>query len=140
LVLGAHLIAVVLWISGLTAIYWMLRLHDHVPKDTRDKLTLMERSVALSADIAATVAIACGLAMAFSPINLFSAPGQAWLHIKLAVVILAILSVHGMLRGRIKKFSQGKITPVPGWMWSLLLAGVTIAILLASTKLTFLQH
>ncbi|HEX4419798.1 MAG TPA: CopD family protein [Kofleriaceae bacterium] len=137
--MSAHLIAIVLWISGLTVIYWLLRLHDHVPKDTRDKLTLMERSVALMADIAAAVAIGCGIAMAVSPINLFTAKDGPWLHIKLTVVVVAILSVHGMLRARIKKFSRGQITPVPGWMWSLLLAGMTISILLATTKLHFLK-
>jgi putative membrane protein len=131
---AAHLISIVIWMSGLTTIYWLLRLHDHVPQETREKLTLMERSVALSADIAATVTIACGLAMAFSPTNQFT-HGGAWLHIKLTVVVLAILSVHGMLRGRIKKFGKGDIKPVPGWMWSLLLAGITIAIILAVTKL-----
>lgn len=135
LVLSAHLISVVLWISGLTAIYWLLRLHDHAPKEMHEKLTLLERSLALSVDIASTVAIACGVAMAVSPINLFTAKGGGWLHIKIVVVLVAILSVQGMLRGRIKKFAQGKIAPVPSWMWSLLLAGMTIAIVLATTKL-----
>jgi uncharacterized membrane protein len=139
LVKSAHLISMVLWISGLTAIYWLLRMHDHAPKEMRDKLTLLEGALALSADIAATVTIGCGLAMSLSPINQFSAKGGAWLHIKLAVVVVAVLSVHGMLRGRIKKFGQGKITPAPGGMWSLLLAGVTVAIVLATTKLHFID-
>jgi len=132
---AAHLISLVLWIGGLSTIYWLLRLHDQAPKEMRDKLTLMERSIALSADIAAMVTIACGLAMALSPINLFAVKGGGWLHIKLTVVVVAILSVHGMLRGRIKKFGKGDLKPVPSWMWSLLLAGVTIAIILAVTKL-----
>jgi uncharacterized membrane protein len=132
---AAHLISIVLWIGGLSTIYWLLRLHDHAPKEMRDKLTLMERSIAMSADIAATVTIACGLAMALSPVNQFTAKGGGWLHIKLTVVVVAILSVHGMLRGRIKKFGRGDVKPMPSWMWSLLLAGVTIAIILAVTKL-----
>jgi uncharacterized membrane protein len=133
----AHLVSVVLWISGLTAIYWLLRLHDHAPKEMRDKFTLLERSLALSAELAAAVAIGCGLVMALWPINQFA--GGAWLHLKLTVVVLAILSVHGILRGRIKKFGQGKIKPVPGWVWSLLLGGVTIAIICATTKLHAFQ-
>ena len=133
----AHLVSVVLWISGLTTIYWLLRLHDHAPREMREKLTLLERSLALSADISAAVAIGCGLAMALWPINQFK--GGAWLHLKLAVVVVAILSVHGILRGRIKKFGQGKIKPVPSWVWSLFLAGITIAILCATTKLRAFQ-
>lgn len=132
LVLTAHLIGVVLWVSGLTTIYWMLRFHDHAPKADREKLTLMERAMALSTDIAATVTIGCGIALAVSPVNQFK---QGWLHVKLAAVVLGILSVHGILRARIKRYSRGELKPVPSWAWSLLLAGVAIAIFAATTKL-----
>jgi uncharacterized membrane protein len=136
LVLTAHLVSVVLWISGLTAIYWMLRFHDHAPKEVHEQLTLQERALALSTDIAAAVAIGCGLALAFSPNNLFLLKPNVWLHIKLAAVLVMVLPVHGMLRGRIKKYGMGKITPVPTWLWSMLLGGVTIAIFCVTTKLT----
>jgi uncharacterized membrane protein len=139
--LAAHLIGVVLWVGAITAIYWMLRLHDHAPKEMHEKLTLMERALALSADFAVTVAIGCGLVMAFGgpdhagTWNWFSAPGnRGWLHLKLTVVVLALLSVHGILRGRIKRFGQGDIKPVPGWLWTTFLAGLTVAIIAATTK------
>jgi len=135
LVLAAHLIAVVLWVSGLTTIYWMLRFHDHAPKSDHEKLTLMERAMALSTDIAATVAIGCGIAMTVSPINLFAAKGNGWLHVKLAAVVLGLLSAHGLLRARIKRYSRGELKPVPTWVWSLMLGGVTISIFAAVTKL-----
>ncbi len=134
LVLTAHILAVVLWVSGLTAIFWMLRFHDHAAKESREQLTLQERSLALATDIAAAVAIGCGLAMAFTPLNWFKS-GTPWLHIKLTAVVLMILPVHGILRGRIKRYALGKITPVPTWLWSLLLGGVTIAIFCVATKL-----
>jgi uncharacterized membrane protein len=136
LVQTAHILSVVLWISGLTAIYWMLRFHDHAPKETHEQLTLQERALALSTDIAAAVAIGCGIAMAFSPVNQFAVKPNAWLHIKLAAVVLMVLPVHGMLRGRIKRYGMGKITPVPTWLWSMLLGGIAIAIFCATTKLT----
>lgn len=132
LLLTAHLIGVVLWVSGLTSIYWMLRFHDHAPKSVHEKLILMERAMALSTDIAATVTIGCGIAMAISPINQFT---QGWLHLKLAAVVLGILSVHGILRARIKRYSRGELKPVPTWAWSLLLGGVAISIFAAVTKL-----
>jgi uncharacterized membrane protein len=132
LVLTAHLIGVVLWVSGLTTIYWMLRFHDHAPKADREKLTLMERAMALSTDIAATVTIGCGIALAVGRGNLFT---EGWLHVKLAAVVLGILSVHGILRARIKRYSRGELKPVPSWAWSLLLAGVALAIFAATTRL-----
>jgi putative membrane protein len=134
---AAHLIALFLWIGGLFAIYWMLRLHVHAPKDAREKLTLMERSIALSADIAATIAIVTGLGMALAhsgthpTTTLFTAPGSGWFHIKLTIVVLGILPVHGMLRAKIKKFGQGNITPVPSWLWSLFLVALTVIVILA---------
>jgi hypothetical protein len=47
-----------------------------------------------------------------------------------------ILPVHGIMRGRIKKFGMGKIVPVPTWLWSMLLGGIAIAIFCVTTKLT----
>jgi uncharacterized membrane protein len=143
LVKAAHVIAIVLWISGLTAIYWLLRFHDHAPKEAREQLTLQERALALATDIACAVAIGTGLAMAIPP-----APGHAtsfftehpnmWLHVKLTAIVLMILPVHGMLRARIKRYGLGQIKPVPTWLWTLLLGGVTIAILCVVTRLSFL--
>ena len=135
LVMTAHVLGMVLWISGLTAIYWMLRFHDHAPKSSHEQLTLQERALALATDIAATVTIGCGIAMAVSPINLFTTPGNGWLHVKLTAVVLLILPVHGILRGRIKKYSQGILKPAPTWLWSMLLGGIAIAIFSVVTKL-----
>jgi uncharacterized membrane protein len=135
LVMTAHVLGMVLWISGLTAIYWMLRFHDHAPKSSHEQLTLQERALALATDIAATVTIGCGIAMAVSPVNLFTTPGNGWLHVKLTAIVLLILPVHGILRGRIKKYSQGNLKPAPTWLWSMLLGGIAIAIFSVVTKL-----
>lgn len=135
LVMTAHVLGMVLWISGLTAIYWMLRFHDHAPKSSHEQLTLQERALALATDIAATVTIGCGIAMAVSPVNLFTTPGNGWLHVKLTAIVLLILPVHGILRGRIKKYSQGILKPAPTWLWSMLLGGIAIAIFAVVTKL-----
>lgn len=129
---AGHLIALFLWFGGLFSIYWMLRLHAHAPKESHEKLTLMERAIALSTDMAAAVAIGCGVALLFRPSGFYLAqPGAGWLHIKLTVVVLGILPVHGVLRSRIKKFGMGEITPVPQWLWSLFLGALTVIVILA---------
>ena len=128
---AGHLISLFLWVGGLFAIYWMLRLHAHAPKEAHEKLTLMERSIALSTDIAAAVAMGTGVAMLFQPHGFYLAqPGAGWLHIKLTVVVLGVLPVHGMLRAKIKKFGMGQLAPVPQWLWSLFLAAITVAVIL----------
>ena len=75
--------------------------------------------------MAATLAIGCGIALIFKQTpNQLAAPGGGWLHIKLTIVVLGVLPVHGMLRAKIKRFAAGKITSVPQWMWSLLLVSI----------------
>jgi len=128
---AGHLISLFLWIGGLFAIYWMLRLHAHAPADAHEKLTLMERSIALSADIAAALAIGSGIAMLFQPHGfLLAQKGAGWMHIKLTIVVLGMLPVHGMLRARIKRFGMGDFKPVPQWLWTLFLTSMTVIVIL----------
>lgn len=134
-VLAAHLLGVFLWIGGLMSIYWIQRIHANAPKDVGDRLTLMERSLALTTDIAAAVAIGCGVAMIVYPHNMLSLPEMGWLHAKLAIVVLGILPMHGMMRARVKKFSRGQTPSVPQWQWSLLLASVAAIAILVTTRL-----
>jgi len=134
--LSAHLIGVIFWLGCLFAVYWLLRVHAQAPKDVLDKLTLMERSLALTMDLAAALAIGTGLAMALRhdgthpTSTLFTQPGAGWFHIKLTVVVLGILPVHGMVRGKIGKFGRGLISNVPQWMWSLLLLSIVIIVVM----------
>jgi len=134
--LSAHLIGVILWLGCLFAVYWLLRVHAQAPRDVLDKLTLMERSLALTMDVAAALAIGAGLALAIRhdgthpTSTLFTAPGAGWFHVKLTVVVLGILPVHGMVRGKIGKFSRGVISRVPQFLWSLLLISIAIIVVM----------
>jgi uncharacterized membrane protein len=131
---SGHLIGVVLWMGGLFTVYWLLRMHASAPKEVHEKFTLMERSLALTMDLAATLAIGCGVAMIFGQgagvPNFLAQPHHGWFHIKLTVVVLGVLSVHGLVRARVGKFSRGKISPVPGWAWTVLLASVMAIMIL----------
>jgi uncharacterized membrane protein len=127
--LVGHLLGVVLWVGGLTTVFWLLRMHTQMPDTVSDKFVLMERSLALAMDIAATLAIGTGLALALHQTpNLFSRPGGGWFHIKLTIVVLGILSMHGMIRARVAKFSRGEKPSVPNWIWSVILISI-VAIL-----------
>jgi uncharacterized membrane protein len=128
---SGHLIGVVLWIGGLFTVYWLLRMHASAPKEVHEKLTLLERSLALMMDLAAALAIGCGLAMVFGQTpNFLAQPHHGWFHIKLTVVVLGVLSVHGMIRARVGKFGRGQVSPVPAWIWTLLLASVMAILIL----------
>lgn len=133
---AGHIIGVLLWIGGLSTVYWILRFHTQAPPEVNDKLVLMERSLALAMDLAAALAIGCGIAMAVShggthpTTSLFAAPGAGWFHIKLAVVVLGVLSTHGIIRARVGKFSRGQKPTVPQWLWSLLLVSIVVITIL----------
>jgi uncharacterized membrane protein len=128
---SGHLIGVVLWIGGMFTVYWLLRMHASAPRELHEKLTLLERSLALMMDLAAALAIGCGLAMVFGQTpNFLAQPHHGWFHIKLTVVVLGVLSVHGMIRARVGKFGRGQVSPVPAWIWTLLLASVMAILIL----------
>ncbi|TMQ04932.1 MAG: hypothetical protein E6J90_50285 [Deltaproteobacteria bacterium] len=128
---SGHLIGVFLWLGGLFSVYWLLRLHASAPKDMRERFTLLERSLALMTDIAAALAIGCGIAMIFGQTpNFLVQPHHGWFHIKLAVVVVGVLSVHGVVRAKVGKFGRGQISPVPAWAWTLLLASVMVILIL----------
>jgi len=133
-ILTGHVIGFLLWIGGLMSVYWIQRVQSHAPSDARDQLTAMQRSLALMMDLAAALAIGCGIAMIVYPLNLFKLPHMGWLHAKLAVVVLGILPVHGMIRARVKKFSRGENPAVPQWQWSLLLAAIVAIVILVINK------
>ena len=127
---AAHLIGLFVWIGGLFAVYWLLRFHAHAPKEAHEKLTLMERSLALMMDIGSALAIGAGLTMAIGFNDTFHYFKQGWFHIKLTVAVLAVLPVHGIVRARIKKYANGTLTPIPQWMWTMLLLGIVVIIIM----------
>ncbi|CAN5922065.1 hypothetical protein BH11MYX3_BH11MYX3_46640 [soil metagenome] len=133
---AGHIIGVLLWIGGLSTVYWILRFHAQAPPEVNDKLVLMERSLALAMDLAAALAIGCGITMAVShggthpTTSLFAAPGAGWFHIKLTIVVLGVLSTHGVIRARVAKFSRGEKPTVPQWLWSLLLVSIVVITIL----------
>jgi putative membrane protein len=127
---AAHLIGLFVWIGGLFAVYWLLRFHAHAPKEAHEKLTLMERSLALMMDIGSLLAIGAGLAIAIGFNTEFRYFKQGWFHIKLTVAVLAVFPVHGIIRARIKKYANGTLKPIPHWMWTMLLLAIVVIVIM----------
>ncbi|MEO8701906.1 MAG: CopD family protein [Kofleriaceae bacterium] len=131
---AGHLIGDFLWVGSMFVVYWLLRFHTHAPKEAHEKLILMERSMALMMDLAVTLALGCGIALIFyrqAPYSsIFAEPNGGWFHIKLTVVVLGLLSIHGVLRGRIKKFQSGNLKPLHQWQWTVMLSSVVAVLVL----------
>jgi uncharacterized membrane protein len=131
----AHIFGFVAWIGGMLACLSLLHVHTLVEGAARDALTKVEKSVAMLMDLGATMAIAAGLTMALDYMpngfnTAFSTGG--WLHVKLTIVVLGLLSAHGMVRARIKQFSRGQIKPLPRWLFTAVLAAVAVIIALGA--------
>lgn len=131
--LTGHLIGVLLWVGSLFTVYWLLRFHTQAPPSASDKLVLMERSMALVMDLSATLAMGCGIALIF-PMEGSWNPKTGWFHVKLTLIVLGILSVHGILRGRVAKFSKGQTPTVPNWIWSLLLVAIVGIVVMVTRR------
>jgi protoporphyrinogen IX oxidase len=124
-VLVLHVVGFVLWIAGLWAGIWLLKVHTQVDAGSRPALVGAERKVGASMDAGATFAIVAGLVMAFGRTPIAFKTG-GWLHMKLTFVVLGVLSMHGMVRARMRKFREGDLTPLPGWVVPVLLVSVAV--------------
>jgi uncharacterized membrane protein len=126
-----HVIGFVAWIAGLVTVLQLLRVHGMVEGAAREVLSRQERKVGILMDAGATIAMVCGFWLAFGgPINAFKTGG--WLHMKLTVVALAVLGVHGWARVQIKRFRQGQVRPVSQALTFVVLAAAAVIIALGA--------
>jgi protoporphyrinogen IX oxidase len=126
-----HIVGFVLWVAGIWAGVWLLKAHSQVDAGSRPALVAAERKVGASMDAGATLAIVAGFVLAFGgTINAFKTGG--WLHIKLTLVVLGLLTVHGMIRGKMRQFRNGNLAPVPSWIVPVFLVAVAAIIALGA--------
>jgi putative membrane protein len=124
-----HVLGFVLWIGGMVALLQLLRVHGAVEGAARDVLARHERKVAVMMDVGATLTMVCGFVTALGgTVNYFKT--GAWLHIKLTLVALVIIGVHGWSRAQVRKFRNGEVRPVsPAITWIVLAAAAGIILL-----------
>ncbi len=127
----AHILGFVLWSSGLLTGLFLLRAHAAVEASARNALVPLERVVGIVMDAGATFAIAAGFAMAFGTTPIAFKTG-GWLHMKLTLVVVGVLSIHGLLRVKMRKFRNGDVAPLPSWMLPVLLIALTGIIILGA--------
>lgn len=126
-----HVIGFVAWIAGLVTVLQLLRVHGMVEGAAREVLSRQERKVGILMDAGATIAMVCGFWLAFGgPINAFKTGG--WLHMKLTLVALAVLGVHGWARVQIKRFRQGQVRPVSQALTFVVLIAAAVIIALGA--------
>jgi uncharacterized membrane protein len=106
-----HVIGFVLWIGGLVSVLQLLRVHGAVEGAARDVLGRHERRMAIVMDLGATLTMVCGFVTALGGTTNYFTTG-AWLHIKLTLVAVFILGLHGWARVQVKRFRKGQVKHV----------------------------
>jgi putative membrane protein len=106
LALTIHVVGFSTWLVGLFAIALLLADRDAQPEEAfRTRLGQLARKTGRIADIGATIATAGGAwLLVLEPYVL----RQPWLHMKLTTVVLGMLGLHGFLRAKAKRASQGQ--------------------------------
>jgi uncharacterized membrane protein len=126
-----HVVGFMVWIGGLVTVLQLLRVHGAVEGAARDVLTRHERKVALLMDLGATLTLVCGFVTALGgPINFFKT--GAWLHIKLTIVAVVIVGLHGYARRTVSQFRKGNVKPVSPLLTYVVLIGAAGIILLGA--------
>ncbi len=121
-----HVVGFVCWIAGMVTVLQLLRAHAAVEGAAREVLGRHERKAGILMDAGATLAMVCGLWLAFGgPINAFKTGG--WLHVKLTLVAIVLLGTHGWARVQIKRFRHGQVRPIP--------AALTLVVLVAAAAI-----
>jgi protoporphyrinogen IX oxidase len=112
-----HVFGVLMWMGTMIGLCHIMVAHANADLGARPSFHALERNMGRAMDVGAT------LAMVFGVIMLLKVPGlmkAGYMHAKLALVILAILSTHGFLRVKIRKYREGKVVPLPGFLAPLL--------------------
>ncbi|MEM9488405.1 MAG: CopD family protein [Myxococcota bacterium] len=130
---AGHAVGFLLWTGGLLACIQLLIAHAGAGSEGRGHLVVTARKTAMIMDMGALLAMVAGfyLALATTP-NQFTNGG--WLHIKLTVVVLGLLGLHGFVRVKIRKYRNGDVRALPGFVLPVTLLVVSALVLTASLK------
>jgi putative membrane protein len=131
---AAHIFGFIVWVSGLATLLHLLHVHPWVDAENQKPLQITEKRVAMLMELGSLLAIAAGLRMALGTTPTAFGTG-GWLHVKLTIVVLGILGLHGYARMKVKKFSRGEIKPIPTLLFPLLLVCVAGIVTLSATTL-----
>ena len=107
----AHVFGFIPWVAGLATLLHLLHVHPWVDEANRKPLAITEKRVAMLMDLGALLAIAAGLRLALGTTPTAFATG-AWLHVKLTIVAIGIVGLHGFVRVKVRKFRDGEIKPI----------------------------
>jgi protoporphyrinogen IX oxidase len=134
-----HILGFVLWIGGLISVLHLLGAHSAVDAAARAVLSRQQRKAAMLMDMGATLTLVCGLWRAIGSIpNQFTT--GAWLHIKVTLVVVVLLGIHGYARVKIRKFRNGEVKAIPASLPYVVVVVAAVIIVLGAKKDLLRKH
>ncbi len=127
-----HLCGMVAWVGGLLGLSFVLRQHAKASKESHGDFVSLEKGIAITMDIGATVAIALGVVLLLS-ITPTLLKGQGWMHAKLLFATL-LIGLHGFQRMRVGKNKRGAVSAEPSWLMPAIAILVVAIIVLVGTR------
>jgi putative membrane protein len=130
-----HALGVVLWAGGLIALGTALVAIGRARAGEGAAALSAATATARLMDIGAALAIVCGMWVIVGTKAALGAQWalkQPWMHIKLTLVVVVLLSAHGLLRAKLGKFGRGIETrPPPAFLVPVVVAAVAAIAVLA---------
>jgi putative membrane protein len=114
-----HIFGVLMWMGTMIGLANILVAHAEADLGSRPAFHKLGRACAMAMDIGATIAMVFGLIMLFANDAVALKQG-GYMHAKLTLVVLLLLTSHGFLRVKVRKYREGKVVPLPVFMPPLL--------------------
>lgn len=120
-----HVFGIVLWIGGLLTTTVLLTLHtrEEAPEARAAFTRIEKKSLRMMADPGALLTIAAGITLIFT--NKAYYMHAAWLHVKLAIVVV-LIGLHGYIGVSTKRVQMGTKKMTPGQALLLLVAVLVV--------------
>jgi len=130
---AVHQLGFLLWLGCMFGLTVVLSAHARAGAAAHEALVGLERRLARAMELGALLAIVCGAVMIVGSPAAVSPLKQPYLHIKLTLVV-AIIALHGLVRGKMGRLGRGQATPPPAWLSAAVLLLAIGAIWLAVVK------
>jgi uncharacterized membrane protein len=130
-----HILGVVVWAGAMIALGSVLVAIGRANPAGREAAIAGGMATARLMDVGALVAIACGIWVIVgtkASLGAQWALKQPWMHIKLTLVVVALLTTHAVLRIKLGKYRRNaEPKPLPGFVVPVVLVVVAAIVVLA---------
>ncbi len=134
-VLTAHIFGIITWLGPMLGLALALRQGAAGEPAARADLAALAKRLGIAMDAGATITIVAGIALIYGLSSVGVSPLKLpWMHVKLTLVVVGLLSSHVFLRIRAKRLARGEAQPLPKFLFPALHAILIGILIMAIVK------